>query len=874
MSLTSEMTRLKTGPEVLAPVASMEMAQAALQNGADAIYVGFPGFNARGRTPDLEPAAFAELTRLCRFHGVKVYVALNVLVFENELASLLDTARTLIALGVDAFIVQDLGVARLLRRLHPEVRLHASTQMTVTAPEAVTLTEDLHLARYVLARELSLQDIAAVRQGSDKELEVFVHGALCVSYSGQCLTSESFGGRSANRGQCAQSCRLDYDLLVDGERRDLGEKRYLVSPQDLCGLDEVSALAEIGVNSLKIEGRLKTPAYVAAAAKAYSEAVQRAMPAVSEAEKPANDTLSAKEARRDLAVTYSRGFFPGWLHGVDHQALVPATFSHHRGLALGPVLRREGDAVLVAGPRRPQRGDGVLFVATEGMPSDAGVAGRVYEVEFAREGNWLRFDRNLPVTRIEAGWSAYLNDSPSLERDLTASWRDRETQARVPVIAAAQAIPGEPLRLTLDDGRRQVTVTAEEPLLPARNAPLDAGQLREELERMQGEGFQLDRLDAHIAGPVFLHGKALRKLRQAAVAELKAARSLAAPVALADDLSLQAWMEEQAAELRSSASLPANASEPRVGASAPLPNPTSESAGPATTAPRLHLLLREIAQVEALTRLADGGVHTVYLDFEYGRDYKPALEALRGAGFQAALATTRIMKPLEKHNLTVIEKLRPDAVLVRNLAALQALRATGLPLVGDFSLNAANSLTAGYLLGKGLGRLTPSYDLNQTQLLDLLGAAGGRHFEVTVHQFLPAFHMEHCVFAAFLSQGHSFRDCGKPCERHRVALRDHTGAEHPLKADQECRNTMFHWQPQSSARLVPQLLAAGVRDFRVEMLWEGPAEMARTLGLYRDLLASARPPAEIFAELRVGERYGVSEGQLHQTSVWKDRKKK
>ncbi len=847
----------KPRPEVLAPVASMEMAQAAVQNGANAIYVGFPGFNARGRTPDLDPTAYAELAQLCRFHGVKVYVALNVLVFEDELASLLDTARTLIALGIDAFIVQDLGVARLLRRLHPGVRLHASTQMTVTAPEAVALTEDLHLARYVLARELSLQDIEAVRLGTDKELEVFVHGALCVSYSGQCLTSESFGGRSANRGQCAQSCRLDYDLLVDGEKRDLGEKRYLVSPQDLCGLDEVPALAELGVNSLKIEGRLKTPAYVAAASKAYQEAVQRAMPAKSEDGIPTVDALSAKEARRDLAVTYSRGFFSGWLHGVDHQALVPATFSHHRGLALGPVLRREGDAVLVAGPRRPQRGDGVLFVATEGMPSDDGVAGRVYEVEFAREGNWLRFDRNLPVTRIEAGWVAYLNDSPALEHDLTASWRDRETQTRVPVIAAVQAIPGEPLRLTLDDGLRQVTVTGEEPLLPARNAPLDAGQLNEELERMQGEGFQLESLDAHIAGPVFLHGKALRKLRQAAVAELKAARSLAAPVALAEDAAVLSWMEEQAAELRSSASLPAYASEP-----AP------------TAAPRLHVLLREIAQVEALTRLAESGVHTVYLDFEYGRDYKPALEALRGAGIRAALATTRIMKPLEKHNLTVIEKLRPDAVLVRNLAALQALRATGLPLIGDFSLNAANSLTSGYLLGKGLHRLTPSYDLNQAQLLDLIGAAGGRHFEVTVHQFLPAFHMEHCVFAAFLSQGHSFRDCGKPCERHRLALRDHTGAEHPVKADQECRNTMFHGQPQSSARLVPQLLAAGVRDYRVELLWEGPAEMVRTLGLYRDLLTSARPAAEVYAELRVGERYGVSEGQLHQTSVWKDRKKK
>jgi len=827
-------------PEILAPVGNWEMAQAAVHNGADAIYLGFPGFNARGRAQDLDARAFAGILNLCHLHGVKVYAALNVLVFENELPSLLESARELMAMGLDAFIVQDLGVARLLRQLNPEVRLHASTQMTVTAPEAILLTGDLGLRRYVLARELSLPEIAAVREGTDKELEVFVHGALCVSYSGQCLTSESFGGRSANRGQCAQSCRLPYELWVDGEKRELGDKSYLVSPQDLCGLDEIEALAGIGVDSLKIEGRLKTPAYVAATAKAYRAAAGGKPPSPS--------------VKEDLAITYSRGFFPGWLHGVDHQALVPAAYSHHRGLPLGQVVGCDGERVYLEGSRRPRPGDGLLFLPSPGAAPEQGLGGRVYSLEDAQEGYALTFDHALPLGRVQAGWAAYWNDSPALEKALTAALHDRNHAALVPVAARVSGAPGSPLAISLNQGNVEITVTSEAHLPAADNSPLTETAIREELGRMRGEGFELAELHIEIAAPVFVHGKALRQMRQRAVASLKEKLLRGPEIHVGSDGEILAWMAERAEDARRKDRKPDQA--------------------------RLHVLLRDIAQVEALT--AGGGgipdetkavIQRVYLDFEYGRDYRRGLEKLREAGYQAALSTTRIMKPLEKHHLTVIEKLRPDAVLVRNLAALQALRATGLPLIGDFSLNVANSLSAEYLLGKGLDRLTPSYDLNQYQLLDLVTAAGGGHFEVTLHQFLPAFHMEHCVFAAFLSEGHSHRDCGKPCEKHRIALKDPTGAEHPVKADQECRNTMFHGKPQSSARLFPSLLAAGVRDFRVEFLWENGSSLRDVLGLYADLLSGAREPQAVFSRLGAQEKYGVSEGQLRQTATWKDRKK-
>src|SRR5579885_2367839 len=207
----------KMRPELLLPVGNAEMALAAIHNGADAIYVGFPGYNARGRSVDLEVQELKQIIDTCHLHGVKVNLAFNIVIFEDELAKVVPLLEQILPLKPDAVIVQDLGIARLLRRMAPHQTIHASTQMTVTNPDAIALLEDLGIRRFVLGRENSLKEIELIRAQTDKELEVFVHGALCVSYSGQCFTSESIGGRSANRGQCAQSCRFGYELYVDGE---------------------------------------------------------------------------------------------------------------------------------------------------------------------------------------------------------------------------------------------------------------------------------------------------------------------------------------------------------------------------------------------------------------------------------------------------------------------------------------------------------------------------------------------------------------------------------------------------------------------------------------------------------------------------------
>ncbi|HVX97767.1 MAG TPA: peptidase U32 family protein, partial [Polyangia bacterium] len=293
-------------PEVLAPAGTPEALDAAIRAGADAVYFGLHGFNARARARNFGPGELGPALEKLHAHGVRGYVTMNTLVFDAELDDAERALREVAGAGADAIIVQDVGLLRLARAVTPELPLHASTQMTCTDAGSVAFAASLGVRRVVLARELSLDDIRAIRAVTDTPLEVFVHGALCIAYSGQCQTSEAIGGRSANRGACAQACRLPYDLIVDGQRRDLGERAYLLSPEDLEASTLVPELIAAGVSSFKIEGRLKSPEYVAAATRLYREAVDAALE---------ERTAELAPWRDASALSYSRGVGPGFLGG-------------------------------------------------------------------------------------------------------------------------------------------------------------------------------------------------------------------------------------------------------------------------------------------------------------------------------------------------------------------------------------------------------------------------------------------------------------------------------------------------------------------------------------------------------------------------------
>lgn len=797
-------------PELLAPAGDWDCLRAAVANGADAVFFGMPRFNARMRAENFREEELGDVMAFLHSHGVKGFVTLNVLIFPDELDAAVAELRLLNDSGVDAVIIQDVGLAEISRRMFPALRVHASTQMTITSPEGVVFAEQLGVKQVVLSRELSLREFE--KFDSRLPLEVFVHGALCVAYSGQCLTSESLGQRSANRGECAQACRMPYQLIVDGALRDLGDKRYLLSPQDLAAVREIPDLIRLGIASFKIEGRLKSAEYVAAVTSVYRKVIDAAL-AEQRAEPTAEDWYK-------LEMTFSRGLFSGWMHGVDHQQLVNATFGKKRGVFLGSVSDVGRDYVEVDSKISAKAGDGVVFENASDTNNEEG--GRIYEVRgsrfYFRHGG-LDFRRITPGTRV---WKT---SDPALDAELRKTHTARietEAEGKTAIRPKFSGAVGTPLTVEVDG----LAIKSQSVLQASEKQPLKLATLEDIFRRLNETPYVLEGIDCEFGEGVFLPKSELTKLRQAMVLAL----------------------DERYRKSRTPSG---------VTLEAVLGSLISEPAKPSEGG--LHVLCRTMDQISAALA---AGVGTIYADFEDIRRYKDAVDLVRGSESSIFLATPRIQKAGEQGFFKLIENANPDGVLIRNVGAIAHFAESPLRRIGDFSLNVANPATAAVFMGHGLERLTISYDLNIGQVLDLLRSAPPEWFELTIHQHMPMFHMEHCVFAAFLSKGKSFLDCGRPCESHKVHLRDRVGVEHPLRADVGCRNTLFNAVPQTGAAHFEELRATGLRHFRVELLEEDRRETARILAAYQALVGGKSQGADLWRSLNAQSQLGVTKGTL------------
>ncbi|MFM9030122.1 MAG: peptidase U32 family protein [Opitutaceae bacterium] len=760
LSARTPVTGAASRPELLAPAGDWECARAAVENGADAIYFGLDRFNARMRARNFTQSDLPRLMEFLHRRGVRGYVTFNTLVFTNELEQAADYLRTLIAAGVDAAIVQDVGVCRLIRELSPDFPIHCSTQMTITSAAGVEFARELGAQLVVLARENSIDEIGRIRDAlgeSALPLEVFVHGALCVAYSGQCLTSESLGGRSANRGECAQACRLPYDLLADGRQIDLGDRRYLLSPQDLAGIDVLPQLVKAGVASLKIEGRLKSPEYVASITRVYRSALDRL------ANAPDQGSRRVPEPERyELQMAFSRGLHSGWFGGINNQELVHARFGPKRGVFVGEVVRLAGEAAIVRAAAPVKPGDGLVFDA--GRPEEREEGGRVYQVEPDGDGEvTLRFGRgDIDWRRVHAGQLVWKTNDPALDRELRATFEGETVRFQRPITLEVHGHAGKPLTLIAKDGDGHVVqVESAVPLATAERQPLTPERLADQLGRLGGTPFRLGNLESRLEGPVILPVSELNRLRRDAATQLDALR--ARP---------RRWTTHAEADVRADrfrGDAPANSAPPELIAVIRLP--------------------------EQLDAARAAGVRTIYCEFENPKRYRDTVlrfRELRSAAPESGdasiwVAPPRVFKPGEEWILRQVRSCEADGYLVRPPDHLRFCAEDRRR--GDFSLNVANPWTAQHFIARhGLESVTASYDLNITQLEALLSAAPPGWFDITIHQHMPMFHMEHCVFCAFLSSGRDYRDCGRPCDTHRVALRDRVGAELPLRADAGCGN--------------------------------------------------------------------------------------
>ena len=853
--MTSRTSQGRPAPELLAPAGNWECVHAAVENGADAIYFGLEsGFNARARAVNFSLDDLPRLMAHLHRRGVSGFVTLNTLIFTDELRTFEQHVRELAAAGVDAVLVQDLGAVRLIHEVCPELSVHASTQMTMTSAETIAAIESLGIERVVLGRECSLDELRKITSATSMPVETFVHGALCVAYSGQCLTSESLGGRSANRGQCAQACRLDYQLIRDGKDVDLGDVKYLLSPQDLAAYESIPDLIDAGVASLKIEGRLKTPEYVANIVHHYREAIDAAM--LGERKR------FTVETQREMELSFSRGFSPGWLEGCNHKRLVPGRSSSKRGVLVGRLVRKKGDRVVVDLDAPLSKGDGIVFEGDRAAGTEVG--GRIFQIlvnhrpaEQAVIGRVeLEFQRGLiREAELYDGQLIWQTDAPKQ----TKAWRQTFAserflrKLRLNISGCVQV--GEPLafqvawseqREGISQQDFQISIKSDHVPERAQKHPVSVEAIEQQLGRLGNTPYAIGSVDIQIAGEPMIPLSVLGELRKQIVQQVDGLRqSIPDRTIRPDGVAARMLENVQVSESRSGGdTLATGAGQGRV----------------EPIAPQLRVLCRSLKQLDCMLK---AGAKELAVEFHDIREYRHAVERAHEHGANIYLGTLRILKAGEAGLFRALEKHPADGWLVRNLAALRYAVDRGIRADCDFSLNVTNPLTAQWLMEAGAGSVTASYDLNRDQLLELVAAVRAESLEVVIHQHMPMFHMEHCVFCTVLSPGTNKSNCGRPCDVHDVKLRDRIGVEHVLHADVGCRNTLYNGNAQSGAEVVPALLERGVRRFRIEILRDAPEqELERLWTLYSELIAGKTEGSSVWRSLRAENRVGVTRGTL------------
>ena len=915
---------VKRPPEVMAPVGGWPQLHAAVGNGADSVYLGLSAFSARARASNFDPVTeLPQAVATCHDAGVKVYVALNTLVFDHELKEVEELIRHCARAKVDALIVQDLGVAKMAQRVAPALEIHASTQQTVTSADgAAFCNELLGSSRVVLGRELSLTEIDHVTTHLDPqvEIEAFVHGALCVSYSGQCFSSEAWGGRSANRGQCAQACRLPYGLIDNGELKELGDFSYLLSPQDLCGIDQVPRLLESHVSCLKIEGRLKDAAYVAATTRAYRNAVDQAWQNYCEKQNIPQDSMAAVRqlpsredvTRKELAQVFSRGqddghngLTPGFFEGSQHQTLVRGRSPRHRGVHVGRVVEercnwKQGLVVVTDTPGELKLGDGI--VVDRGMAQEEELGGAIFElkelaggrvaIHFSRDAQrkWKIYDehaRKSGTTPLApAGAHVWKTSDAAVDKKLKRLSESPPPKS-MGVSVAVSGLLGKPLQVRITDNRTGLVGVGTTPgnLEVAERSGLSPTSVKKAIGTLGNTPWVM-------FGEVGLNG--LEEEAWCPVSWIKEARRQAV-----EDLEFQLASDEHQSDGESDSPLEYDVTSRMLSNFQNNHQPSGGDDSTTKQAPKLSVLARNIDQVEALCRLVEqnecGVLNEIIVDFLEVDGMREAVSRIREQtqhAVRVVVASPRIIKPEESGIWRTLLRLQPNALLVRSSGLLHRMMKLGGPgakislrddnyedndevtipeLIGDFSLNVANALTAWELLEYGCSRVTASYDLSANAITELLetlrGSNNNNKVEVVAHTHLPIFHTEHCVFARFLSTGNSYVDCGHACTRHNVHLRDQTGADNLVLADMGCRNTVFSAQAQSGAYSLLQWMDAGARQFRLELVDESPDDVKRIVQGYRNVLEGGLRPKELWEILEVvrdsnGRTGGVGHGSL------------
>jgi putative protease len=726
---------MKTKPELLAPAGSWEAFAAAVQNGADAIYMGGTKFNARRFADNFDDEALRKAVEYAHLYGVRVYITVNILIKEKELDELKSFLPLLEECAVDGVIVQDLGAARYIGQNHPNLELHASTQMTIHQLEAVKMLEEMGFSRVVPARELTLEELKYISENSPLELETFIHGALCVSYSGQCLMSSMLGGRSGNRGMCAQPCRLAYTL--DKAKNKDAVPVHHISMKDLSTLDFLDEILDAGVTSLKIEGRMKRAEYVAVVTREYRKALDSI--------RDTGHYKPTKEAEQALQQIFNRGSFTkGYYHGTDHSDLYAREKPNHWGIYLGKVKRLEKNIVWIALEEDIEVGDGIEFWMKGSGNKGQQVSSLFLKGKKAQQGRKGQLAGISSSLRPEPGTPVYRTSAEKQLKEAESSFSNIYNK-KLPIAAEATLRIGKNPVLTLqdEDGTQGKAVVNYE-IQSAMKKALSEEDIRQQLNKLGDTPFDITSIKLICDDNIFIPVSVLNQLRREAAEDLIKNRI--------------AYYDKRAVSRRTT-------HKNRVGDSTACRSQMHTATGKANTSPQAGQAVLSVYQAE-MKPILNGyvdkldspesfhGLDVVSFaprSFSFKLDVlKEQLESIQQSGIKARLVLPSITR---LYDMDFLRKL-PDEIWtifdeyqVGNLGQIPFLKEKGVShSFGDFTLNVMNSLSIAQLYDLGVMGVVLSPELTTAEIRDIIK----RSFlpcEILVYGRIPLMTLEYCAHA-------------------------------------------------------------------------------------------------------------------------------
>lgn len=780
-------------PELLAPVGGKEALIAAIDNGADAVYFGGTLFSARQSASNFTNEELVWAIDQAHMRGVKAYVTVNTLIKDSELENAGNYLQFLCNAGVDAVIVQDIGILRLLREQFPNLSVHASTQMTIHNREGVEFLQDMGVKRVVLAREMSLDEIRKIRSLTSIEIETFIHGALCFSYSGQCLLSSMIGGRSGNRGYCAQPCRKKYKLgEIEG---------YLLSPRDLNMSEHIGALLDAGIDSFKIEGRMKRPEYVAGVVRVYRALIDRYL---------ASDFRVTREEKHTLLQLFNREFTTGYFFGNPGGELMSRKYPHNRGTELGNVIDYDTRTKLVSIhlKARLRIGDGIGFGNRETGITVRNIYIGNTMVKEAASGSFAKIPIDIEVAENEAVFKTY--DIKLMET------LEMGNMKKIPITMSFKANVGEPIGLLIDDGENKITIGGDI-VLPAKTKPISKSSIAEQLIKLGGTIFEAKEVDFELDKNIFIPVSELNSIRRQAVEELgnirarKWKRQCSEPkisfgtrkFEIKPLLSVNTGsIGSLKAAVDSGADVVYFAGE-ELAFKSPDKKPQINAPSGKPPDPRIGGQYQRIS----MKRGRHGTNERRFVDAE---DFIDAIEYAHKKGVLVFISTPRIIKDLKELEIFDIESAVNDIIeaadgfLVGNSGVLHHLRTNfaNKPIIIDYPLNSFNRLTMDHLLNFG-SRVTLSPELTLNEIKDLAPYGPS---ECIVHGFFPLMVSEHDLI------GGLFQD-KKPGD---IFLKDEKGYKFPVLTDTHDRTYVMNSRELCLLESVSDIIKAGVSCLRIE----------------------------------------------------------